>query len=110
MILNKYTKFYSKKKTAMHNVVYTGKALKDLKEIYNFIALDSEFYADKVITNIVWYINWILASFPEMWKETKVWGLREIVEPTFKHRIFYTTQNDKIKIRTILKWRNTIVD
>ena len=90
----------------MHSVLYTKTALQDLQNIAKFISQDNIYYADKVVEAIFHFAN-NLSLFPFLWKEIvyRSW-LREIVEPAFGYRIFYTITNKKIFIITIGKYRN----
>lgn len=90
----------------MRNIKYSSNAIQNLQEIHDFISLDSVFYAEKVATSIVWYIWWILAVFPEIWKKITTTWVRESIEPSFKYSIFYEIKEDKIKILQISKWKN----
>ena len=37
-----------------------------MHEIFDFIADDNKFYAEKVSQSILWFINGVLAAFPKL--------------------------------------------
>ncbi len=76
----------------MRNIVILPWAKKDLIEIQQYISQDNTVYADKVIETIFAYISWLIASFPEIWREVPQKYFRQITEPTFKYTIIVTTQ------------------
>ncbi len=86
----------------MHNISYTHQAQKDLHHIYDYIAQDNDFYAEKVVQHIVWFINGMLATFPHIGQHIDN-NLHDITEPTFKYKIIYTISDDTITIIGVYK-------
>ena len=90
----------------MHRVVYSATVEKDLMEIRDYIAKDNKYYSQKVIEQILWYINGMLSTFPLMWTENKETGDRVLIEPTFEYKILYRFDGHKVTIMNVFKYRN----
>ena len=88
----------------MYKIIHSAKSLENIQEIFSFIEEDNPFYANRVIFKIQESIE-LLKEFPLIGKE-KGDGLREILEPNYKFRIFYTLKDEVIYIIAILKYRN----
>lgn len=79
----------------MAKIVWTRKALNDLKKIYNYIGEDSPFYAARY-TNKLFNKVEILETFPESGKmvpEKNDPNIRELIEGNY--RIFYKYKPQK---------------
>jgi len=85
----------------MAEIVWTRTALKDLKEIHQYISQDSTFYADRY-TSILYKRVDVLINFPltgRIVPEKEDETIRELIEGNY--RIFYKV-NSKDKV-TILR-------
>ena len=86
----------------MAEIIWTRSALKDLKEIHQYISRDSKFYADRYITLLVSRVD-VLIFFPMTGRvvpEKEDAAIRELIEGNY--RIFYKMiTKDKITILRI---------
>ena len=88
----------------MAQISWTKKSLKDLRAIYDYITLDSIFYATRFISKLIQRVDQ-LTEFPESGRivpEKKDPEIRELIEGNY--RIFYRLQKEKI---TILRIHNS---
>jgi plasmid stabilization system protein ParE len=85
----------------MHKIIITDDALENLADIWNYIALDNLFYAQKVNNDILQSIN-ILETFPYIWKEFESW-LYQIVNPKYKFKIVYQVEEKMILVLAIFR-------
>lgn len=88
----------------MYEIIFSDEALFDLWEIYHFIAIDNEYIADKVNTNILMCIQ-NLSFFPKLWVD--IWDdSRELIESVYRYQIRYKTTWNTIQIIAIYKFKN----
>jgi len=89
-------------------IIWTQPAADDLDGIYQYIRQDSEYYAKKVVRDIVTYIE-RLVDQPEMGRvvpEKNDEGLREIfMDP---YRIIYRPTAERITILVIIHGRRDL--
>lgn len=88
----------------MAQISWTKKSLKDLRAIYDYITLDSIFYASRFISKLIQRVDQLI-EFPESGRivpEKKDTEIRELIEGNY--RIFYRLQKEKI---TILRIHNS---
>ena len=86
-------------------VIWTKPALADLKEIHDYIARNSRFYADNVVSAILKKVD-KLVTFPEVGRfipEKQSAVYREII--IYSYRIVYRVNNDFIYIIAIIHSR-----
>lgn len=86
----------------MDEVIWSGRALDDLKQIHAFIALDSSFQADKVVKEITDKTNH-LVQFPSMGRfvpELAGSGVRELI--AYSYRILYYAEKERVNILAIV--------
>ncbi len=82
----------------MAEVVWTRPALHDLQRIHDFVAQDSSFYAEQLITRLLDRVQ-VLAKYPTMGRITPEVSnpvIRELREG--KYRIVYRHQNELIEV------------
>ena len=85
----------------MAKIIWTKKSLKDLKSIFDYVSIDSSFYAARFITRLALRVDQ-LEIFPESGRivpEKEDPSIREIIEGNF--RIFYRIQRGNITILRI---------
>jgi len=83
-------------------VIWSDTAKQDLKQIYNYIARDSKFYALKVVEEIVEGSE-KLGLFPKMGRivpETDTQNIRELI--IYSYRLIYKVSADMVEILTIV--------
>lgn len=88
----------------MAQITWTKKSLKDLRAIYNYISLDSVFYAARFISILIKRVDQ-LYEFPESGRvvpEKDTAEIRELIEGNY--RIFYRLRKEKV---TILRIHNS---
>ncbi len=88
----------------MAKIVWTKRSLKDLKLIFDYIALDSTYYAARFINKIIQRVDQ-LEPFPESGRivpEKDDQAIRELIERNF--RLFYRLQKGVV---TILRVHNS---
>ena len=93
----------------MHNIIFSKESKKHLNDIYQYIAQDDEFFANKVVDNIIWIISSMVSHFPSIWQRISIikWKeFRQIVESTFRYKILYEVQTERIIIHAIGKYNN----
>ncbi|MFC1670215.1 type II toxin-antitoxin system RelE/ParE family toxin [Spirochaetota bacterium] len=81
-------------------------ARNDLKQIHDFIARDSKYYADKVTNTIVERTE-MLNEFPEIGRVVQEIGdknVREIIE--YSYRIIYEVYGERIEILALVHGRS----
>ncbi len=86
----------------MTKIVWTNTATNDLKHIYDYIAIDSQIYAQALIEDIFTAVEQ-LETFPKSGRivpELKEKDLREIF--TGNYRIIYSIKVKAIRILTII--------
>ncbi|HME51553.1 MAG TPA: type II toxin-antitoxin system RelE/ParE family toxin [Candidatus Lokiarchaeia archaeon] len=86
----------------MAAIEWTERALDDIHPIFDFIARDSQYYANLFITKIYERIQ-SLASFPELGRvapEMKDPSIRELIFQSY--RLIYEYNGDQVRILTIL--------
>lgn len=86
----------------MTKVIWSNTAVSDLKNIYDYIALDSEIYAQALIDDIFNAIEQI-ANFPKSGRvvpEIKKKKFREIFLGNY--RIIYSVTSKQVRIVTII--------
>jgi addiction module RelE/StbE family toxin len=88
----------------MAKIVWTNQSLKDLKLIYEYIKVDSSFYASRFLNLLVSRTNQLI-EFPESGRivpEKSDPSIRELIEGNY--RIFYRLQRNTV---TILRIHNS---
>lgn len=83
-------------------VVWSIPAKQDLKEIYDYIARDSKYYAEKVSQGIVEKSE-LLHKFPKIGRVVPEIGeanIREVI--VYSYRLIYEVSSDKIEILTLI--------
>jgi toxin ParE1/3/4 len=83
----------------MAEVIWTQIAKEDLQDIYDYISLDSEVYALRVIDKIVERTE-ILSKHPMTGREVPEFGqkeIREVIEGNYRI-VYYLEDADKIQI------------
>ncbi|KXK32979.1 MAG: hypothetical protein UZ01_00401 [Candidatus Brocadia sinica] len=83
-------------------VVWSIPAKQDLKEIYDYIARDSKYYAEKVSQDIVEKSE-LLHKFPKIGRVVPEIGeanIREVI--VYSYRLIYEISSDKIEILTLI--------
>jgi len=89
-------------------VIWSQPAKNSLKNIFDFIARDSRFYAFKVISEIVKKTD-MLKQFPEIGRimpEFNSPSIREII--AFSYRIIYETRDDSVIILNIIHGKRDV--
>lgn len=82
----------------MEQIVWSKLALKDLEHIYDFIALESTYYAQKTIEQFLIRVE-ILADYPQIGKDVNEYlknNVKELIEGNY--RIFYRINKNNISI------------
>jgi addiction module RelE/StbE family toxin len=85
----------------MAQISWTKKSIKDLRAIYNYISIDSAFYAARFIGKLITRVDQLL-DFPDsgrMVPEKNDPEIRELIEGNY--RIFYRIKNEKITVLRI---------
>jgi plasmid stabilization system protein ParE len=82
---------------------FSKKAFEEYKNIWEFIAQDNLFYANKVLNNIDETIN-IITVFPNIWKLMNKTH-RLIIEPEYKYKIIYRIIKETVFIVSISKYK-----
>jgi len=85
----------------MAQISWTKRSIQDLKSIYDYISLDSTFYAARFISKIIKRVD-ILIEFPEsgrMVPEKNTTEIRELIEGNY--RIFYRLRKGDVTILRI---------
>ena len=88
----------------MAKIVWTKWSLRDLKLIYEYIKIDSPFYASRFINSLVTRTDQLI-NFPESGRlvpEKDDPSIRELIEGNY--RIFYRLQRNSV---TILRIHNS---
>lgn len=83
-------------------VIWSIPAKQDLKEIYDYIARDSKYYAEKVSQGIVEKSE-LLHKFPKIGRVVPEIGeanIREVI--VYSYRLIYEVSSDKIEILTLI--------
>lgn len=83
-------------------VIWSSPAIQDLRNIYDYISRDSEFYADKVIEEFLDNAD-KLAEFPKMGRmvpELEGSAVREIM--VYSYRLVYEIGKNQIEILAII--------
>lgn len=83
-------------------VVWSIPAKQDLKEIYDYIARDSKYYAEKVSQDIVEKSE-LLHKFPKIGRvvpEIDEANIREVI--VYSYRLIYEISPDKIEILALI--------
>ncbi|MFN5069748.1 MAG: type II toxin-antitoxin system RelE/ParE family toxin [Bacteroidota bacterium] len=87
----------------MAKINWTKQSLKDLKAIYDYIALDSNFYASRFVSKLIQRVDQLI-EFPESGRvvpEKNIPEIRELIEGNY--RIFYRLRKKDV---TILRVHN----
>jgi len=83
-------------------ILWTDPAIDDLQAIRDYIARDSELYADDFVLEIISATE-RLESFPELGRVTPEADAKEIRELLFgNYRIIYRIHRDSIQILTVV--------
>lgn len=85
----------------MAQISWTKKSLNDLRVIYNFISLDSVYYATRFTSKLIGRVDQLI-EFPESGRivpEKNNMQIREIIEGNY--RIFYKIQKGNVTILRI---------
>ena len=83
-------------------IVWTDPAIDDLQSIRDYIARDSELYADNFISSILMAVE-RLESFPQIGRVTPEAGNPEIRELFLgSYRIIYRIRQEMIQILTVI--------
>lgn len=91
-------------------VKWSGPAKKDLKQIHNYIAQDSIYYAKNVVRNIVAKSD-TLQAFPEIGRivpEIDDPNVREVF--IYSYRLIYEVRPDRVDILAIVHGRQDFSD
>jgi len=86
-------------------VIWTDPAIKSLKQIHDFIAIDSKYYANEAVDKIISKSDQ-LSSFPNMGRivpEIQNETVREIF--VYSYRLMYQIKGDNIYILAIIHGR-----
>ena len=86
-------------------VIWSGPAKKHLKQIYDYIALDSKYYAKNVVQNIV-HKSETLKAFPEIGRvvpEIDDPNVREVF--IYSYRLIYEVRLDRVDILAVVHGR-----
>ncbi len=87
------------------NVSFTPQALEDLRSIHGYIADDDPNMADRIISRIRQAID-TLAAFPQLGRQGRVSGSRELVVSGLPYTIVYSRPTaDSIDILTVVHQR-----
>ena len=85
----------------MEKIKWSQKAKIDILHIYDYIFLDSEYYANKTVIKIIESIN-ILNLFPRAGRKIHEYSNEEYRELIYKsYRIIYKVEQNKIIIQRI---------
>ena len=84
----------------MFEIKYSRQSKLDLKEIWLYIAYDSQIEADKYIKNIRDKIL-NLIDYPELGREVPEIGLNYRLYVIGRHKVYYKIQNKAVKILRI---------
>ncbi len=89
-------------------VIWTEPAKNDLKNIYNYIAYDSEYYAKQVIGDILSKVSYLKDNpmIGKMVEEVNDSTVRQIF--SYDYRIIYQNIQENCFILTILRSRQNI--
>jgi len=83
-------------------VIWSIPARKDLKNIYDYIFLDSEYYAKKVSEEFLSKVD-KLSIFPNIGRIVPELGLPQILELLiYSYRVIYELKEEKIEILAIV--------
>ena len=88
----------------MHKVVYTSSAEANLRDIFSYIAEDNPFYAEEVLSRIEKSVLF-LETFPLIGTDIGS-GIRIIVEPRYRYKIFCTIRDDIVYITWMTKFQD----
>lgn len=86
----------------MGQVIWTEQAYSDLQAIYDYVAVESKYYA-KILTDKLFNRTQILASFPEMGRvvpELNNPSVRELIEGNYRI-IYEILSEDVILVQTV---------
>ncbi len=90
-------------------VIWTGKAKSSLKAIYNYIKVDSQFYAEEVRTKFI-YESRKLEDFPKLGRivpETEKENIRELF--IYSYRMLYEIRDENVFILSIIHSKQNII-
>jgi len=93
----------------MKKLVWTEPALDDLKNIFDYIANDSEHYASVFVNGIIDYAE-KLGDFPKIGRivpEYNKKDIREIIYETY--RIIYRLEKDRITILAVIHGKRELI-
>jgi plasmid stabilization system protein ParE len=79
----------------MAEIIWSKLALLDLENIYDFIARDSPFYAQKTAESLLISVE-LLSTFPELGRNVPEYSkknIREIIEGNYRIFYLYTKKN-----------------
>jgi len=82
----------------MVNVVWTDLAREDLKSIHDYISKDSKYYADRLVTKIIYRVEQ-LENYPQSGRMVPEFGkqhIREIIEGCY--RIIFHIMIERVAI------------
>ena len=91
----------------MVEITWTELAVQDLRDIFDFIADDSEKYASLTVNKIYFEVE-NLESFPEMGRvvpEFNSNNLREIIIGNYRLIYHLKSKNDLVVLRVYSSWR-----
>jgi toxin ParE1/3/4 len=91
-----------------HRVVWSRRALHDVKEIAEYIAADSPTYAGIVVKKIVGHTR-MLAQFPHSGRKVPEFddeNIRELI--VYSYRIIYRVQPEEITIAAIIHGKHLL--
>jgi toxin ParE1/3/4 len=86
-------------------VVWTNIAEADMKEILNYVSLDSSNYSRKIYDTIIENITYYLLNFPEIGRIGRVQRTREFIIRKTNYIVTYEIKDNKILILSV---RNSI--
>jgi toxin ParE1/3/4 len=82
-------------------LTWSLRSKKNLESIWNFISLDSEENANRVVRSIYLETNYLLEIFPEAGKAGRVNNTRELVTSYNKYVVIYKITNKNIIILSV---------
>ena len=88
-----------------YKIIWSERAVNNLREIHNFISIDSVIQADKVIGEILSCVE-PLSDFPNMGvvvKEFPQYKFRELIK--YSYRIIYQISEKNVNIITVIHSR-----
>ena len=90
-----------------YRVIWTDPARDDLRMVYDFIARDSDYYADKVTREIYEWSKSVFSVAPHIGRIVQEeYTIREITEPYYGYKIRHQIVGDSVYVLMVYKWQN----